>query len=352
MAMATLRRRIGIIAIVAAAAAMPAALAGRAAALQGAAAQRSTSDRAKFVGTYRLITTEAKDAAGKWSRTPNFASIGYITYGETGHMGVHIMPRNRPRFASNPPTGEEALAAMRGYTAYFGTFTVNEKDGVVVHHRVGQINPGGEVDAVRFYEFDGDRLILTPAPADGGGKDKATNRLIWERLPNPPLSAEARKFVGFYKLLYTDSYREKDGKEVFHGDRVYTRAGSYIIYTPTGHMMVHLMDKEGRTKYAAAQPTPEEALKAFRSYTGYFGRFTTYETYTPPFVMHNQQGTTAPGGDVDATKRFYVFTGNVLRLGGPPTLNAAGEMAGGHLYWERLGPAEQQQSSARQESRP
>ena len=41
-------------------------------------------------------------------------------------------------------------------------------------------------------------------------------------------------------------------------DRSETRAGtSYIIYTPSGHMMVHLMNKEGRTKYAGAQPTYE-----------------------------------------------------------------------------------------------
>jgi len=56
--------------------------------------------------------------------------------------------------------------------------------------------------------------------------------------------------------------------------------------------------------------------------------------------MHHQQGTTAPGAEVDATKRFYVFDGNILRLGGPPTLNANGEMAGIHLYWERMGPVE------------
>src|SRR5579872_2343211 len=311
--------------VVLAAVSLPAALGLKAAALPGGAAQggqASMSDRAKFIGTYRLISTEAKDASGKWSRTPNFSSVGYITYGDTGHMGVHIMPRSRPRFASNPPTGEEAKAALQGYTAYFGTFTVNETDKFVIHHRAGQINPGGEVDAKRFYDFDGERLILTPAPADGGGKDQAMRRLIWERLPNAPLSAEAKKFVGFYKLLYTDNYEVQAGK-VIEGDKVYTRAGSYIIYTPTGHMMVHLMDKEGRTKWAGAQPTPDEALKTYRSYTGYFGRFTTYENYNPPFVMHNQQGTTAPGGDVDATKRFYVFQGNVLRLGAPPAMNAA-----------------------------
>lgn len=304
------------------------------------------SDRAHFVGTYELVTTEAKDpATGKWSPTPGFNSNGYIIYADTGHMAVQIMPKVRPRFAGNPPTGEEAQAALRGYTAYFGSFAVNdrEQDRFVVHHRFGKINPGADPDLKRFYDFvvtpnGSERLILTPAPAGAGGKDKATNRLVWQRMPDAPLSAEARKFVGFWRLQYTDSYRMKDGKEVFHGDRNETRAGtSYIIYTTSGHMMVHLMNREGRTKYAGAQPTPEEALKAYRSYTGYFGRFITYENQNPPFVYHSQQGSLTPGG-YSEQKRFYQFTGNVLRLGGPPNLNDKGELAGGHLYWEKQGP--------------
>ena len=219
-------------------------------------------------------------------------------------MGVHIMPKVRARFTSNPPTGEEAQAALRGYTAYFGSFAVNDKERekFVVHHRFGQINPGGAVDVKRFYDFvtmpnGSQRLILTPAPADGGGKDKATRRLVWQRMLDAPLTPEQKKFIGFWRLLYTDSYRTKDGKEVFHGNKVETRAGtSYIIYTPSGHMMVHLMNKEGRTKYAGAQPTPAESLAAYRSYNGYFGRFVTYENQNPPFVYHSQQGSTNPGG--------------------------------------------------------
>ena len=306
----------------------------------------AASDRAKFVGTYELVVTEAKDpATGKWSATPNFNSNGYIIYADTGHMGVHIMPKVRTRFAANPPTGEEALAALRGYTAYFGSFEVNDKerDKYVIHHRFGQINPGGQVDVRRYYDFittpnGSQRLILTPPPAEGGGKDKAIRRLVWQRMADAPLSAEEKKFVGFFKLLYTDSYRTKDGKEVFHGTKVETRAGtSYIIYTASGHMMVHLMDREGRTKYAGAQPTPAEALKAYRSYTGYFGRFRAYDNQNPRFVYHSQQGSLNPGS-YSEQKRFYEFQGNVLRLGGPPNLNDAGELAGGHLYWERQGP--------------
>jgi hypothetical protein len=303
------------------------------------------NDRAKFVGAYELVQTEDRDPkTGQWTRTPNFASNGYIIYAETGHMGVHIQPKVRPRITSNPPTGEEAQAALRGYTAYFGSFTVNDKDrdAFVVHNRFGQINPGGQKEVRRYYDFvtmpnGAERLILTPPPAEGG-KDKATRRLVWQRMPDAPLSAEAKKFVGFWRLRYTDSYRTKDGKEVFHGDRVETRAGtSYIIYAASGHMMVHLMNREGRAPYAGQQPTPAESLAAYRSYTGYFGRFITYENQSPPFVYHSQQGTTNPGG-YSEQKRFYQFTGNVLRLGGPPNLNANGEMAGGHLYWEKQGP--------------
>lgn len=309
---------------------------GATAADQGA--MNEGSDAQKFVGTYRLVTTERKDANGTWSQTPGFNSIGYITYSDTGYMGVHIMPKERPKFAKQgEPTAEEAQQALRGYTAYYGPFKVDEAGKFVVHHRLGQINPGGVVDAKRFYDFEGDKLILTPAPADGGGKDQATSRLIWQRLPNANLSAEAKRFVGFRKLLYTDRYTEKDGKQLTHGEKNESRAGSYIIYTPTGHMMVHLMDKEGRKPYAGAQPTPEEALAAYRSYNGYFGPFEVHENEKPQYVMHLQEGTLQPGV-ASPQKRFYEFNGNVLRLGGPPQQTPNGELSGGHLYWELLPP--------------
>ena len=321
-----------------------AAAGGAAAAGQSGTPAMASSDRAKLVGTYELVTIEEKDGAGQWNPVPDFNSNGYIIYADTGHMGVHIMPKVRARFRTNPPSAEEALAGLRGYTAYFGSFTLNDqgRDKFLVHHRMGHINARAEKDVRRYYDFTTtpngrQRLTLTP-PDSAGGKDKATRRLVWQRMPDAPLSAEEKKFVGFYRLLYTDSYRTKNGKEVFHGTRNETRAGtSYIIYTASGHMMVHLMDREGRTGYAGAQPTADEALKAFRSYGGYFGRFRTYETENPRFVFHSQQGHLTPG-NYSEQQRFYQFTGNVLRLGGPPTLNEAGEFAGGHLYWERQGP--------------
>ena len=294
------------------------------------------NDRERFVGTYRLVTTEVKDASGTWSQAPHFNRFGYITYSDTGHMGVTTMEKNRTRFAGDQPTPEEAQTVLGGdYRAYYGPYTVHEEEQFVVHHRAGQINPGGEVDGKRFYDFVGNQLILTPAPASGG-KEQATRHIVWERLPDAQLSAEATRFVGVRQLLYTDRYTEKDGSIVTHGETSERRAGSYIIYTPTGHMMVQLMDKEGRTPYAGETPTPEEALAAYRSYGGYFGRFTVYENDDPQYVVHNQEGRLNPGTESDA-QRFYQLDGDILRLGGPPR-TTDGETTGGHLYWEMLPP--------------
>jgi hypothetical protein len=327
-------------------------------------AQAGMSDRARIVGTYRLIDSQS-NVNGKWVRTPGFApnaTYGYLTYSETGHVAEYTIT-NRPPAAQGQgqgrgpaPAGAQgqgrgqapgqgqgqgrgiapdvALSVLQGMTAYYGTFRVDDKSKSVLIHYDGNMVPHAP-DGKYAYEFDGDRFTLTPGPPNGAGV--SPGRVIWERMPNPPLSAEARKFVGHYRLLYTDTLREKGGKELDHENRSEARKGSAILYTPSGHMMAHLMNKDKRIKYAGAVATPQEAQQAYSSYNGYFGRFTTFENFKPVFVLHNQQGTAPAGGrGSDFTKRFYQFTGNVLRLGTPPTTNAEGITSYSHLYWERL----------------
>jgi hypothetical protein len=300
------------------------------------AAAPSGLPRGPVVGTYQLVGRNVKDENGAWVPTPDFDSLGYITYGDTGYMAVNVMPRGREPFADGAPTAEEAQAALEGYTAYFGPFSVNEdaEGGFLIHHRIGQMDPGGEVDAKRFYDLEGDRLILTPASASGM-KGDATRQVVWERLPDAELSEEAQRFVGFRELLYTDRYEER-GSELWHGGRNDGRAGSWILYTPTGHMMVHLMAREGRMPYAGETPTPEETLAAYRSYGGYFGRFTVHDDADPQYVVHHQEGRPRPVEGVTDAERLYHLDGDVLRLGGRPSTSEEGETSGGHLYWELL----------------
>ena len=144
----------------------------------GAGSARGQSDAAsdmakRFVGTWRLVSITA-DGKADPNRGPH--PTGLIYYDANGYMAVQIMPdQARPQFAGGQPTPDEAKAAMTGYTAYFGTYTIDEKARTVTHHRTGNIIPGGLGDFVRRYEFaPDDRLILRPI--------ENMNALTWERI--------------------------------------------------------------------------------------------------------------------------------------------------------------------------
>jgi hypothetical protein len=127
----------------------------------------------RFIGTWQLISITS---VGQKDSNRGSHPTGLIYYDSTGHMAVQIMPdRLRPKYAGTDPTPEEAKAAITGYTAYFGTYTINEEARTVTHHRMANINPGGLGDFVRRYEFaPGDRLILRPI--------ESINELTWERI--------------------------------------------------------------------------------------------------------------------------------------------------------------------------
>ena len=51
----------------------------------------------------------------------------------------------------------------------------------------------------------------------------------------------------------------------------------FIVYTASGHLMVHMMQPY-RRRNAGGPPTPEETMAAYRSYTSYFGPYTVNES--------------------------------------------------------------------------
>lgn len=133
----------------------------------------SISDAQRLVGIWRLvsITTDGKvnpERGGK--------PTGFIFYTASGEMGALIQPDRPPiKLAGKEPSGAEALAALKGYTAYFGPYKIDEKAKIITHYRKATVQPGQEVEALRNYSFEGnDRLIL------GGVGTK--NRNIWERV--------------------------------------------------------------------------------------------------------------------------------------------------------------------------
>jgi hypothetical protein len=146
-------------------------------------------------------------------------------------------------------------------------------------------------------------------------------------LPNP--TAEQRRFFGFWKLVSNERRNNS-------GDVVASNPGQtgYIIYTPAGFMMVHMV-QPNRKPYAGAQPTAEEARQAIRTYTNYFGPVYVHDP--DGYIVHDQLGTLNLGRNGPGPlQRFYEFSGKRLLLKPPATYAPDGDTIQGTITWEHV----------------
>lgn len=135
----------------------------------------------RFLGFWEIDRIERRTVGGTELPTEQFGA-GYLIYMPSGYMAVHLMRSDRRPYEGPRPTALEAHAAMGSYASYFGPFSVNAEEGVVVHHRAGHLDPAGiGVDAPRAFEFRDDQLILRPPVAMVDGQEVQTS-VFWNRL--------------------------------------------------------------------------------------------------------------------------------------------------------------------------
>lgn len=292
----------------------------------------ATDPRAQFVGNWELVRRERITADGELLPLPDPPSpgaageVGFIMYDPAGYMGVVIMPPERPPYADDSPTGEEAAGALGTYTSYFGTFTVNEAEGYLTHHLQGNVRPPDAANNnQRFYEFSGDQLILMPPPDDSGIK----RRIVWRRVPDLPeseLTETHRRLFGFYRFT-------EIGRMTADGESLPTDQwdNAFIIYMPSGHMAVHISRKD-RPVYTGA-PTPEQALDAIQTYGSYFGPFSVHEE--EGYLVHHRIGNLNPGQAGTDAQRFFELTDTTLTLKPPPRM-IDGQEVQSAITWERI----------------
>jgi hypothetical protein len=290
------------------------------------AAVRAANDR--FAGIWKLVSQETRDATGQIVPLgPNaIGRLGYIVYDPAGYMGVTIQSPNRPKFAGRQPTPEEARAAMATYTSYWGSFAVNDATSVVTHQTFGALSTAiSGTNMVRGFTLSGNHLTLRPPVSAGGNQSSLT----WERVPDlPNLTPTHRKLIGFWKLISMESHNAK-------GELMSSNPGmtGFIVYTASGHVMVHMM-RPYRRRNAGGLQTPEETMAAYRSYTSYFGPYTVNES--EKYLVHHLVGAINSGNVGSDFQRFFEFAGNSLILKVPVTKNANGEEVHMTITWERL----------------
>src|SRR5262249_23061171 len=139
-----------------------------------AAAQPSrindSSERARFIGTWELVSTEYQFADG--SKQP-YADLGkdakgYLIYAADGHMCAELMNPNRPKWKdSRKPTDEEKVSAMAGFIAYCGRYEIDVTNHVVYHYPdVAWMPNWSGTRQVRPYKLDGDILVFSDKTTD------------------------------------------------------------------------------------------------------------------------------------------------------------------------------------------
>ena len=297
--------------------------------------------RDAFGGTWRLVRTERYDQLGEplsdlMHPTIGLAEVlGYLMY-DGERMGMIVQQADRP--------ADDAQAAVEGYTAYFGTYAVDEAEEYVRHRIAGSPNPrltGTDLEA--FYEFSGDQLILTPglqcpdSYVRGNGCAYGTTgiqlRLFWDRVaPSTELGPDAAPFYGFWAI---DRFERQslDGNDL----PVEQYADGYLAYMPSGQMAVQLM-RPDRRRYEGPRPTATEAEAAMETYLSYFGPFSLQAG--EEVVVHHRAGHLDPDQVGTDARRPFAFRDSQLVLQPPVSTDAEGREGQTTVFWNRLGPVD------------
>lgn len=138
-----------------------------------------------IAGGWRLVSFEARNSAGETRHPLGTTPKGSLFYDDRGHMSAQLMDAQRPRFTAADRAGgtdAEMRAAIAGYDAYYGRYTLEVQQGIIIHHVEGALFPNliGS-DQVRHFRLHGDRLTITTPPMLVAGEE-FTAILVWERM--------------------------------------------------------------------------------------------------------------------------------------------------------------------------
>lgn len=140
--------------------------------------------RNQLVGTWRFVSSTQRLADGTTRPDPQTGpkGVGYLIYTKTGQVCVVVGNSERPRWQSpQTPTEGEVRNAFDGFTAYAGTFQVNEAERSVVHHiEIDRVPNSVGAERKRFCSLAGNRLTLKAAPPLPAGVQEWS--IVWERV--------------------------------------------------------------------------------------------------------------------------------------------------------------------------
>ena len=139
----------------------------------------------QLIGTWRLVSREDRTANGERRIDPGLGPdpVAILVYDHAGNFAAQFMKRDRSadEVGVAARAGVNNSAAVGGYDAYFGKYTVDEAASSVTQTLDGALSPGdvGKV-VTREMHVDGDQLTIALATTNAGG-EPITRTLTWRR---------------------------------------------------------------------------------------------------------------------------------------------------------------------------
>jgi len=137
----------------------------------------AASDKDEFIGTWLLVHSQVLNESGNWEvQESSVGMIGSISYSANGYMSFQSSRRDRSEIPDGsiddmPVEGLRAL--LSSYSAYYGTYEIDEENRTVTHNIIASSFPSGAgTSTVRTYSFSGSQLTLH------NGENR---RFVWER---------------------------------------------------------------------------------------------------------------------------------------------------------------------------
>jgi hypothetical protein len=146
--------------------------------------QSAPGERSKFLGTWKLISTEEKlkDGSVRPYKFVGAHGLGYLMYAADGHRCGELMNVDRPRW-DDPPTAAQKIAAIDGLAAYCGRSEIDEANQVMWHYPevawtpdyVGRKEP-------RPYRIEDNRLVFSGKGTKEDDDHVERWTVVWEKM--------------------------------------------------------------------------------------------------------------------------------------------------------------------------
>jgi hypothetical protein len=148
--------------------------------------------QAQLIGSWRLVSRQTTLLNGQVVTDPGLSATpnGILIYDQSGHVAAQL---SRPGRTVASITQEcaniqkvkgtnDTAQTVLGYDAYFGTYKVDIKRGIVIHHLESALFPEDVgKDIPRHFSLEGDKLTIDFNTTTSDGT-QVKRTLVWSRL--------------------------------------------------------------------------------------------------------------------------------------------------------------------------